>query len=319
MKNKLITFAALVVAIAGLKEISGLVSTVILGIFLSIIFLPVTDWMTRRKIPRALSSSLLLLSFAVLVGTLSGYLSSSVSQFISDSPNIVEGLRKYFANAEAYIAGFGVNVHIMDYINVSQAMKTGMSVVEKFGGVMSKAFLVLLVCYFMLLEAPRWNEKIKGMLGSEQGDEIVSRIKVYINVKTATSLITGLLISLCLFLIGHKYWILWGFLAFILNFIPNIGSIIAAVPAVVVAAATMGQVEMGLTILAYVVSNVGIGSFLEPKILGDKLGLSTLVILLSMLFWGWMFDTIGMFLSVPLTISIKILLGRSKVAGLLGN
>jgi predicted PurR-regulated permease PerM len=131
---------------------------------------------------------------------------------------------------------------------------------------------------------------------------------------------TGVVIAGALMMIGHKYWVLWGFLAFLLNYIPNVGSIIAAIPAVVVAVATMGQFDAALTVTAYVFANVTIGSILEPKILGDKLGLSTLVILVSMLFWGFLFGTVGMFLSIPITISIKILLGDdNKFAKLLGN
>lgn len=321
MKNNTIIFAAIIIILAALHMVQDLTTTILMGLFLSIMLAPVTNWLTDKGVPRSLSSALLLVVFSIVVGVFSGYLSTNVTEFISDSPNIVGGLKTYLNGVESELASYGVPINILDSIDVGQAMKTGLSVLEKFGVVMSKAFIVLLVGYFMLLEAPRWHEKVVEITGnSDQPSKIEETVKVYISVKTLTSLMTGVVIAASLMLIGHKYWVLWGFLAFILNYIPNIGSIIAAIPAIIVAVATMGQVDAALTVGAYVFANVAIGSILEPKILGDKLGLSTLVILLSMLFWGFLFGAVGMFLSVPITIAIKILLGeKNKVAKLLGS
>ena len=102
-------------------------------------------------------------------------------------------------------------------------------------------------------------------------------------------------------LIGVEFAGTWGLLAFFLNFIPAIGSIIAAIPAILWALVQLGLTSALLTALAYLVVNIIIGNLLEPKFMGRKLGLSTLVVILSMIFWGWVLGPIGMVLSVPLT------------------
>jgi predicted PurR-regulated permease PerM len=126
-----------------------------------------------------------------------------------------------------------------------------------------------------------------------------------------------------LILLDIHYAVLWGVVAFLLNFIPNIGSILAAVPAVLMA---MVQYNFGTALAVagvYLAVNVTIGSILEPRIMGKGLGLSTLVVFLSLIFWGWLLGPVGMLLSVPLTIMVKIVLNAKEdtkwIATLLGN
>jgi predicted PurR-regulated permease PerM len=102
--------------------------------------------------------------------------------------------------------------------------------------------------------------------------------------------------------------ILWGVCAFLLNFVPNIGSIIAAVPAVLLAFVQLGPLYAGLTALGFVVVNLFVGNVIEPRYMGKGLGLSTLVVFLSLLLWGWVFGPVGMLLSIPLTIIVKLAL-----------
>ena len=113
-----------------------------------------------------------------------------------------------------------------------------------------------------------------------------------------------------LMIIGVDFAILWGFLAFLLNFIPNIGSAIAAVPAVLIALVQLGPGPAVLTAILYIVVNTIIGNVIEPKLLGKNLGLSVLVVFLSLIFWGWVFGTAGMLLAVPLTMTIKLILDQ---------
>lgn len=137
------------------------------------------------------------------------------------------------------------------------------------------------------------------------------------------SLLTGVCIWLLLEILGVQYAILWATLSFLLNYIPNIGSIIAAIPIIVQALLLNGFV-VGLEVIIGVVAiNMVIGNVLEPRLMGKKLGLSTLVVFLSLLFWGWLLGTVGMLLSVPLTMALKIALEAgattAKYALLLGD
>ena len=131
-------------------------------------------------------------------------------------------------------------------------------------------------------------------------------VKNYLAIKTLVSLGTGLVIGLWLYFLGVDHYLLWAMMAFLLNYIPNIGSILAAIPAVLLALVQLGPGIAGLTALGFVVTNTVMGNIIEPRYMGRGLGLSTLVVFLSLIFWGWLLGTVGMLLSVPLTMIVKI-------------
>jgi predicted PurR-regulated permease PerM len=130
-------------------------------------------------------------------------------------------------------------------------------------------------------------------------------------LKTVMSLLTGALVALWLLALGIEFPILLGVLAFALNYIPTIGSIVAAVPGILLAFIEFGLGMSALTALAYVVINIGVSNGIEPRYLGHGLGLSPLVVILSVLFWGWVLGAMGMLLAVPLTMTVKIALESS--------
>ena len=151
---------------------------------------------------------------------------------------------------------------------------------------------------------------------------VTDNINKYITIKTWISLITGLLATILLYIIGVDYPILWGVLAFLLNYIPTIGSIIALIPPAMLAFIQFGIGDTIFVVAGYLVINTVMGNILEPKFMGQGLGLSALVVFLSLIFWGWVLGPVGMLLSVPLTITIKIALDSSEetrwIAVLLG-
>lgn len=176
---------------------------------------------------------------------------------------------------------------------------------------MSNAVVILLILVFMLLEAAGLSAKMEAILGrdnpeAEGANQIADRIRSYVALKTIISLLTGVLIMLILKLLGVKYEVMWGVLAFFFNFIPNIGSFIAAIPAVLFALLTGGWGIAIWTAAGFLGVNGIVGNVIEPRMLGRGLGLSTLVVFLSLVFWGWVFGPIGMLLSVPLTMIAKI-------------
>ena len=135
---------------------------------------------------------------------------------------------------------------------------------------------------------------------------ILSGVNRFLGIKTLTSAATGILVAVWLIILGVDYPLLWGVVAFLLNYIPTIGSIIASVPALLLALVQLGPAEMGVCAIGYFVINITISNFIEPRFMGDGVGLSALVVFLSMAFWGWVLGPAGMLLSVPLTMSVKI-------------
>ena len=172
--------------------------------------------------------------------------------------------------------------------------------------------MIALTTIFILLEASGFHKKLFAMAGAaaeksrSNFDRIVNDVRHYLILKTWMCLLTGVLTGVFLYFMGLDYPFLWGTLAFLLNYIPNIGSIIAAVPTVLLGLVQFGWEGAVGIIVGYLVINGLVGNFLEPKIFGQGLGLSTLVIFLGLIFWGWILGPVGMVLSAPLTMVVKI-------------
>jgi len=170
--------------------------------------------------------------------------------------------------------------------------------------------MILLLVIFMLLEASVLPKELLAIHAdaSSHGQEFLNNVKQYMMIKSVFSAITGLLVYVSLLFIGLDYALLWGVLAFFLNFVPNIGSIIAAIPAVILALIQLGFIGAMEVAVIFIIINIVLGSVLEPKYMGQGLGLSTLVVFVSLIFWGWVFGPVGMLLSIPLTIMLKLAL-----------
>jgi len=182
---------------------------------------------------------------------------------------------------------------------------------------LSNTLLVLLTLMFMLLEAASMPIKLQAAAGGRTADvsrfgKAAGEVQLYLAIKTVISLCTGGVIALWMAILGLDFALVWGLLAFLLNYIPNFGSIIAAVPAVLLALVQLGVGKAILVALGFMAVNVGFGNLLEPQLLGRRLGLSPLVVFLSLVFWGWVWGPLGMLLSVPLTMMVKIVLENSE-------
>jgi AI-2 transport protein TqsA len=191
-------------------------------------------------------------------------------------------------------------------------MKLVGSTLASFGNVMTNAVMILLTVIFILAENMGFGEKLRLARGNEVSQEWLTKfsdsVHSYLAIKAAISLLTGLIIFIWLWILGVDYAILWGLLAFMLNFIPTVGSFIAAVPAVLLALVQLGILHAGLTLGGFVLVNLVMGNVIEPRWMGRGLNLSPLVVFVSLVLWGWVLGPVGMLLSIPLTIMIKIAL-----------
>jgi predicted PurR-regulated permease PerM len=177
--------------------------------------------------------------------------------------------------------------------------------------------LVILTLVFMLLEAVGLPIKMLVAFGSKEGDPnrfagVTTEVQQYLLIKTGMSLATGVVIAIWLSILGLDFAIVWGLLAFLLNYIPTLGSIIASVPAILLALVQLGPTRALAVAIGFLLVNLVFGNIVEPHLMGRRLGLSTLVVFLSLVFWGWVLGPMGMLLSVPLTMIVKILLENSS-------
>jgi predicted PurR-regulated permease PerM len=182
---------------------------------------------------------------------------------------------------------------------------------------LENAFFIFLIVLFILMEFASFSVKVKAI--TKRSDKsivyfstILQNIRHYLGIKTLICISIGILIYIALLIIGVDYPLLWALIAGLMNYIPNIGSIIATIPAFLFALVQIGIGGALWTLGSFLIIHNVLGNFIEPKLIGKGLGLSTLVVLLSLLFWGFVLGAIGMFLAVPITLTIKIILEQSE-------
>ncbi|MEN8192845.1 MAG: AI-2E family transporter [Bacteroidota bacterium] len=304
--------ASIVIVIAGIREMASLVTPLFLALFITAICYGPFVWLEKKGLPQALSLVIVILGIAVATAIVVTVLGASVSRFIDKLPFYEERFNLYWSSINQWVIDMGwleKNHGLEDQIRPSSVVSIAGSIFTGLGNLMSDSILILLVVIFMLLEISSFTKKMMLISPSSlrKVDNITHNMNAYFGTKTLTSFITGALVSIALAVIGVDFPILWGFLAFLLNFIPNIGSVIAAVPAVLLA---LVQLDLGSAIqvaIVFVVINMVIGNIVEPKLMGKSLGLSPLIVFISLIFWGWILGTVGMLLAVPLTMTIKII------------
>ena len=311
----LIVLAAVVVILFGIKSAAGIIIPFLLSIFIAIVFTPLVGWLTARRVPRGVALMLVILCFIVLMGAMAGMIGASVKDFTANLPQYEAKLEVQVQGIVALLEGWGLEAskeNIVGIFDPKVMMRYAALTLTNTMGVVANGLVILLTVIFIMLEAGRFESKLRLIGGSEAAlghfREIVEKIKAYMGLKALISAATGALIAILLLLVGVDYPILWGTVAFMLNFIPNIGSLIAAVPAVLLALIQLDWLHALIVTAGYVAVNTLIGSVIEPKVMGKGLGLSTLVVFLSLIFWGALLGPVGMLLSIPLTIMVKIAL-----------
>lgn len=322
----LFIMACLVILLAGIKASSAILVPFLLSIFIAIITNPLVAKLVSLKVPRVVAV-LIVLSLLLVVGmSLAGVVGQSFNDFSKSLPEYQEKLAGELHWLVSHLALFNIEVdksQLTEYFNPGVAMQMVGNLLSGFGGVMANLFLIVLTVVFMLFEAPDVNKKIHIALHDPKMklhhiDRFLESVNSYLAIKSLVSLGTAALVAILLWVLDVDYVLLWAVLAFLFNFIPNIGSIIAAVPAVLLAIVVQSPAVAGLVALGYVGINTIMGNIVEPKFMGRGLGLSTLVVFLSLIFWGWLLGTVGMLLSVPLTMIVKIALEANEDSKWLG-
>jgi len=314
-----IAAASLVVVVAGMRTAAALINPFLLAIFLTMLFSPFLFWLQRQGVPNALAVVVILAGFLVMAGLVMVFVGRSVNALTGQLPVYQERLAQIMAQLFAWLNSHGIdtsNVLIADYFSPGKIMSLVTLTLSMVRGLFTNMFLVFFTVLFILIEASGFPDKLQAAFPNPertlgQFKAMTTSVNQYMAVKTIFSLVTGLSIWGLLALIGIDFAPTWGLLAFLLNFIPSIGSIIAAVPAILLAFIQCGFPSALLTLLAYLLVNVLFGNILEPRFMGRRLGLSPLVVLVSLLFWGWVLGPIGMVLSVPLTMIGKIALAAN--------
>ena len=322
----LLSLAAFVIIVAGMKAADALLVPFLLSLFIAVIAAAPLFYLRQKGLPGGLAL-LIVIGLIIVIGMLIGWMiGGSLNDFTANLPKYQERLSAQIGGLVVWLGGLGLQLDqeaIKTIIDPGRAMGLAGQVISGLGNVLAQAVLILITVIFMLMEASAFQNKFHAIADDpeasvERVEAITSSIKRYMTIKTTTSLLTGVLISLWLWFLGVDYPVLWGVIAFLFNYVPNIGSIIAAVPAVLLALVQADPQIALWTIAGYLVVNNLVGNVIEPRFMGSGLGLSPLVVFISLVFWGWILGPVGMFLSVPLTMTLKIFLDSYEASRRLG-
>jgi predicted PurR-regulated permease PerM len=315
----LLTAAAFVIVVAGMRASAGILVPFLLAIFVAVICAPLYQAMTRRHVPASLAIVGILLVMSAAVLGMAGVLERTINSIAGRLPRYQAALFGQLDEMRRWLEDFGVDLPeatLREYFDPQWLLRYLGTVASTLGDLLTTTFIIVIVAIFILLEGSALPDKIRQAQGLSPAAwtrlrQIVADVRRYMFLKTVMSLLTGVLIALWCLLFGIEFPILLGLLSFALNYIPTIGSIVAALPGILLALIQFGLGTAVLTTVAYVVINIGVSNGIEPRYLGNGLGLSPLVVILSVLFWGWVLGAWGMLLAVPLTTTVKIALESS--------
>jgi AI-2 transport protein TqsA len=315
--NTLISFAAVIIIVYGMQAAKVLLVPFLLAVFLALIAVRPMLWLQKHKIPSAIAALAIVILMMLIIGLVGGIVGSSIAEFTAALPTyqarldvIVQGTLNFVAN----LVGDDKSLDDLGaLIDPGWAMGLAASILNGLQDVLTNAFLILFTMVFILLEASSMGTKVQAAFGRsaetfERPRLFLHNLGRYLGIKTVVSLATGLTAVLLTWWVGLDFPLLWGMLAFLFNYVPTIGSIIAAVPAVLMALVQLGPAEATSTAIGFVAINLLYGNAIEPRLMGYGVGISPLIVFTGLVLWGWIFGPVGMLLSVPLTMTLKMAL-----------
>lgn len=329
-------FAALVIGVAGLKAAQAFFVPMLLAFFIATVSYPVTDWLQRHRIPPAVAVLLtVLVDFAFLaavvvlgvtiVGDLqekwdAEYYDLARLKILEANDVITAKLQQWKVEDASEKLNEFTNANLTELRNVKfgQIWTLGTGVVGRVLSFFATFGVVIVLTIFMLLEAQVFSRRF-GAIREARGPNFerltgaMRDTQRYLGIKTLLSLATGLFAGILCWVAGLDFFLLWGILAFVMNFIPVVGSLIASIPPILLAliARDGGPTDAIVVAGGYGLINMFLDNFVQPLLLGRRFGLSILVVVLCVLFWGWLWGLIGIILAVPLTMILKVVLDNS--------
>jgi predicted PurR-regulated permease PerM len=327
----LISGAALVIILWGINQAQSVFSLLLVSGFLAIIGIPPFFWLIKKRLPS--SVAVLIVIGVMIIGFLiiDLLIGLSVKSIIDSLPFYQTRLQWQLETLKIFMAKMGITVNdkgLHQYISPENLSSLGSSLLNGLISILSSTVLILLTVSFVLLEAKSFPRKLRTTIGDPKAvfpefSKFMNDIKRYVLIQTIISLATGIIAGVWLALLGVDFAVLFGLITFLFNYIPNVGSIIAITPAVIVTFIQFGIERALIVFFGYLIITLVTGSIIVPRIMGQRLGLSTLVVFLSLIFWGSLLGMIGMVLCVPLTMALKFVLERSEntrwIAALLGR
>jgi len=326
----LVIAAALVIIIGGINQAQSVLVSFLVAVFLAMLGTPPVLWLERKLIPSVVAVLLVVAGMITILLIVGAIVGASISSFYTELPVYQTRLQEQVSAFQSFLATKGIrgmDKVLLGFVNPAAVMSLTALLLAGLGSAFSNIVLILLTVTFILFEASSFPVKLRAVLGHPQQvfpqfTRFIGDIERYMVIKTLISLATGILIGAWLSILGVDFPILWGFLAFLLNYVPSIGSTVAAIPAVLLAFIQLGIGSAVMATAGYMAVNFILDNVIEMRLMGRRLGLSTLVVFLSLIFWGSLLGPVGMVLCIPLTMTLKFACENNKgtqwIAVLLG-
>ncbi len=316
----IIILGMLAIIAISIKQAQATFEWLLFTVYLAILGIPLVIWLEQKRIPYVVAVLLVVTGFAIVLVVIGVFVGTSLNSFYVALPSYQALLQKRISALQASLAVNGITITdslLVHQIDPEWIKRWTASLLRGLGSALFELVMILVAVMFILLEVPSFPVKFRAILGDPQKDfhhftKFVYDIQHYMNIKTAISLTVGILVGVWLFILGVDFPILWGFLVFLLRYVPNVGAIIAAVPAVLVAFIELGIGRAAQVAIGYLAVEFILGNVVEPMLMGRKLGLSTLVVIVSLIFWGNLLGIIGVFLCIPLTMTLKFVCENNK-------
>jgi len=329
--NSLVVAAALVIIISGIYLAQSIVVLFLVSFFLALIGTPPVLWLKEKRIPSGIAVLIVMSCMVILLLLIGAQIGTSVASFSNELPLLQSRIREQVLELSLLLTSKGIEGTekiFMEYINPEAVMKLTANLLSGLSSALSDLVLILLTVTFILLEVSSFPVKLRAILGDPKQvfpefTKFVIDMKRYMVIKTIINLVAGILIAVWMYILGVQFPVLWGFLAFLLHYVPNIGAVISAIPAALLALIQLGPGSALLVLAGNIVVGFIIGNVIEPRLMGRKFGLSTLVVFLSLIFWGSLLGLIGAILCIPLTMALKFIFESNEstrwIALLLGS
>jgi len=330
--NTLLTIIALPILVIVLKTLRSIFIPLIFAIFLTFVFAPLTRWLSKHKVPMWITLSLLLLIIVICFALLLGLLYSAGNSIITGLPRYQDKFVGLVNSGVDFIRqqveNLNLDVNSLPHPNFAQLLSTGAGMLTKtisgtMGSVINAIMTLVITLIFMMFivsGASRMEQRLKKAMGTTRNaqtmdtmNSIQEQLQSYLVTKSLISLGTALAGSLLMWIFGVDFILVCALVRFVMNYIPNIGSVISSVLPMLIC---LLQYGLGFRTVAFAVLTIAMemlsGNVIEPKIQGERMDLSPITVLVALIFWGWVWGAMGMIFAVPMTAAINIMLKQLK-------
>ncbi|MEL6552245.1 MAG: AI-2E family transporter [Cyanobacteria bacterium J06621_11] len=312
----LISLASVTLIIAGLKTMAGLLTPILLSLFLVLVTAPLLAWLKGRGVPSWLSYLLILLGVFAVGLFFALFLATSLNQLLDLLPVYSTQIESQVGELWSWLGQRGIDsedIQALSWLQPERLLQISVSVTTAVLSTVSNVGLTLIIYVYMLSAAPSFSTRLRKGLTSDQRtlqrlESFAQSTSAYLLIKGWLGALTALVQIALMWILGLDFAVLWGVLSFLLNFVPNIGFYLAVIPPVLLAVIQLGWLKTVLFAIAYIAINNFFDLVIAPKYLSEGLDLSALVTFLAVIIWAWILGPIGAFLALPLTVMVKKLL-----------